>query len=118
MKEWPIFGEDSVSASQVSKAVSSIHPDRYREFHTRLMRRNGRKNGDLAMKLATEMQLDTKAIQAMAQSGKAIASFQNTNRLAGLLGANGTPTYVIGKEIVHGALGVDVLADRVAQARE
>ena len=118
VKEWPIFGPDSVGASLVSKAVGAVHPGRYREFHNRLMRSDERKTGELAMELVRTMELDEAAITDLVASEAAYPDFENTNRLAGLIGANGTPTYVIGDEIVHGAMGQATLAEAIERTRD
>ena len=38
-------------------------------------------------------------------------------RLAGQLGATGTPLFVIGDRVMNGAVGYDMLKDAIAKAR-
>ncbi len=44
-------------------------------------------------------------------------SFQQTYQLAQQLNISGTPSYIIGDELVPGAIGVDGLVERIAAAR-
>ncbi len=39
-------------------------------------------------------------------------------KLAALLGINGTPSYVIGEQVVPGAVGLATLTDRIKTARK
>ena len=44
-------------------------------------------------------------------------SFAKTYDLANKLAITGTPSYVVGNEVVFGALGADVLAEKIATAK-
>jgi protein-disulfide isomerase len=39
-------------------------------------------------------------------------------KLADLIGVNGTPSYVVGGEVVVGAVGLDALKDKIAAERK
>ena len=43
--------------------------------------------------------------------------FNKTYDLANRLSISGTPSYVVGNEVVFGALGHDVLAEKIAEAK-
>jgi protein-disulfide isomerase len=118
MKELPILGPGSVEASQVSTAVYRLYPNRYGEFHNALLSENGAKDRATALGVAGLMGLDLDRIEEEAAKEDVIDAFREANALATELGVTGTPSYVVGNEVVYGARGVEVLRDHVANIRE
>jgi protein-disulfide isomerase len=118
LKELPILSEGSISAHKISTAVGHLEPDRYEEFHNKLLGSNGQKNDKRALKLADSMGLDIKKILAYSKKDSVIDGFREVNSLANDLGMNGTPSYVIGDEVIFGALGYDVLKTKIDKLRE
>jgi protein-disulfide isomerase len=45
------------------------------------------------------------------------ATIEENFKLAESMGMNGTPSYVIGKQVIIGAVGADVLKEKINQAR-
>ena len=45
------------------------------------------------------------------------ATIEENMRLAEAMGMNGTPSYVIGKQVVVGAIGLDGLKEKIGLAR-
>ena len=118
LKEFPILGEDSQDAHRVAHAFNDLMPERYMEFHMRLLGFNGRANRDVAMRIATELGADEAAMQDLLAAGKIDDRIRATYKLASDLGINGTPAYVVGDEVVAGALGEQVLTVKVANVRQ
>lgn len=118
MKELPILSQGSVDASRVSTAVYRLMPEKYGEFHNRLLSQEGQKDGNRARNIASEMGLDVKAIEAEVAKDDMGDAFREASDLANKLGINGTPSYVIGDEVVFGALGVEVLSGKIANVRK
>lgn len=118
MKEMPILSEASVQASQISTAVYRLMPEKYGEFHNKLLSLNGAKDGNRARQVAEEMGLDLAALEAESQKEDVIDAFREANDLATRLGINGTPSYVIGDEVVFGALGAEVLREKIDNMRK
>ncbi len=50
-------------------------------------------------------------------SPEARATIEENFKLAESMGMNGTPSYVIGKQIVVGAVGLDELKEKIGLAR-
>jgi protein-disulfide isomerase len=46
------------------------------------------------------------------------ATIDEDMKLADSLGVNGTPSYVVGSELVVGAVGLDSLKEKIAAARK
>ena len=118
MKELPILGENSVTAHRISVAVGKLTPKRYEEFHQKLLGANGSKNGERALKLAESMGMDIRKILDYSKRDSVVDGFREVNNLATDLGMNGTPSYVIGDEVIFGALGYDVLKEKITNLRK
>eukprot|EP01132_Coremiostelium_polycephalum_P011771 gene11771-14401_t len=113
MKEFPILGPDSTKAHIVAKAFKALMPEKYLEFHRDLLGRDGRATEDAAMQIAVKLGGNEKAIREKMKSPDIAQAFQQNYDLANALNINGTPSYIIGNEVVPGALGADKpFADR------
>ncbi|MEM8751120.1 MAG: DsbA family protein [Pseudomonadota bacterium] len=118
MKELPILSPGSVEASRISTAVYRLYPEQYARFHNTLLGLDGPKDGNRALETAGLMGLDLDEINAEAQKDDIVDAFQEVNQLATALGINGTPSYVIGDEVIFGALGADVLRQKIGNVRK
>lgn len=118
MKELPILSEGSVEASRISTAVYRLYPNKYGEFHNTLLASPGQKDGNRALRVAQTMDMDINALNEEAQKNDVLGAFREANDLANSLGINGTPSYVIGDEVLFGALGRDVLAQKIENVRK
>lgn len=118
LKEIPVLGPESEAASRVSLAIRDLEPERYAEFQRRLLTSGATANEEAALALAEEMGLDRGAIAEATDSPAVVSALQESARLAAALNITGTPTYVVGNELVPGAVGADQLASRIAQVRE
>ncbi|MEQ8403089.1 MAG: DsbA family protein [Roseitalea porphyridii] len=118
LKEFPILGEDSNGAHQVALAFNRVMPQAYGEFHERLMMADGRANETTAMEIALELGADEQALRDEMTNPANARQVEMTYLLAEALGITGTPSYVIGTELVPGALGADLLREKIDEARE
>ena len=118
MKELPILSAGSVDASRVSTAVYRLYPEQYGEFHNQLLGLQGQKDGKRAAQIAATMGMDITKIEAESQKDDVVDAFREANELANALGINGTPSYVIGDEVVFGALGEQVLREKISNMRK
>ncbi|MGI9350314.1 MAG: DsbA family protein [Rhizobiaceae bacterium] len=105
LKEFPVLGEASLEASRVSLAVSKVIPEKYPQFHVELLGMDGLKNGDRALKLAVSMGADRDRIVEEMENPEIFQAIQEVYEIANGLGITGTPSYVIGDEVVFGAVG-------------
>ncbi len=118
LKEIPVLGPESEEASRVSLAIRDLEPTRYAEFQRRLLTSGSTADEAAALALAEEMELDRAAIAEATTSPAVVSALQESARLAAALNITGTPTYVVGDELVPGAVGAEELATRVANVRE
>jgi protein-disulfide isomerase len=117
MKEFPILGPDSQEAHLVSMAFRALMPEKYGEFHRGLLGGAGKADGASAMKLALSLGADEAALRQKMQDPVIEQAFAATYDLANKLSITGTPSYVVGDEVVFGALGQDVLEEKIANLR-
>ena len=118
MKELPILSESSVEAHRISTAVYRLFPAQYEEFHNQLLGSPGQKDGNRALRIAQQMGMDINSLNEEAKKGTVLDAFREVNDLATQLGISGTPSYVIGDEVVFGALGEDVLRSKIENVRK
>ncbi len=114
-----IGGASSEEASRVALAAKGqLSGDKLFEYHTRVMETRGRVNGERALAVAKEMGVDMARLQKdMASPAISLALGENTS-FAQKLGVNGTPAYVVGDEVVSGAIGAGALRQAVTGVRQ
>ncbi len=71
-----------------------------------------------ALGVAKEFNVDMGRLNKDLESNDVKAAIQENMQLGEALGINGTPSYVIGKDIVVGAVGQDALQTRIANIRK
>ncbi len=119
LKEFPVLSEGSVEAAKVAVAVRMQDPSgkKYLDFHQRLLGGRGPADKARAMAAAKEAGLDTARIEKDLASPEVRATIEENFKLAESMGMNGTPSYVIGKQVVIGAVGLDSLKEKIGLAR-
>ncbi|MCF6320647.1 MAG: DsbA family protein [Rhizobiaceae bacterium] len=118
IKEWPVLGKESYEAHVISLAFTTLMPEKYEEFHTLLLGMKGRKGEADALRIALELGVDEKALREEMTKPYILENLREVNGLATDLGITGTPSYVIGNEVVFGAVGYDQLTARIAKLKE
>lgn len=109
-RELPILGPDSVAAARLSLAASKL--GRFGRFHDALWA-SGRPAPDTNAKAA-----QAAGIPPQPGADPDVEAELNRNmKLAGELGATGTPLFVVGDRVMNGAVGYDTLKEAIAKAR-
>lgn len=116
LKEFPILGPDSQKASQVSMAFRTLMPEKHAEFHNQLIMSPGRAGEASAIKIALALGVDEAKLREEMKNPAITEAFARTYELANKLSITGTPSYVVGNEVIYGALGQQVLAEKIAAA--
>lgn len=119
LKEFPVLGDPSFEAAQVAVAVGMQDKSgkKYLDFHQRLLNARGTANRARALAAAKEAGLDMARLEKDMASADVKATLDENLKLAAPLGINGTPSYVIGKELIVGAVGLDALKEKINVAR-
>jgi protein-disulfide isomerase len=116
LKEFPILGPDSQKAHVVSMAFRALAPEKYGEFHHQLLGWQGRAGEETAIKIALSLGVDEAKLRQEMKNPAIPQAFEKTYDIANKLSITGTPSYVVGKEVIFGALGREVLSEKIAQA--
>jgi protein-disulfide isomerase len=117
LKEFPVLSEGSVEAAKVAIAVRMQDPKKYLDFHQKLLGGRGQADKARAMAAAKDAGLDVARIEKDLASPEIKATITENMKLAEDMDLNGTPSYVIGKQIVIGAVGLDGLKEKIGIAR-
>jgi protein-disulfide isomerase len=119
LKEFPVLGPGSVEAAQVAVAVRMQDKSgkKYLEFHQKLLLGRGQADKARALAVAKDIGLDMARLEKDMASEEAKASIEESLKLAESLGLNGTPSYVVGPNVVVGAIGLPGLKEKVNTAR-
>jgi protein-disulfide isomerase len=120
LKEFPVLGEGSMQAAQVAAAVRMQDKSggkKYLEFHQKLLTGRGQADKARALAVAKEIGLDVARIEKDMAGDGVKAQLEESFKLAEALGLNGTPSYVVGNDVVVGAVGLNTLKEKVNAAR-
>jgi protein-disulfide isomerase len=113
-KELPVLGPDSVRAAQA--ALASRKQDGYVPFHFALMAAD-----DLSLAgiraVAEEVGLDADQLEEDMAAPDVLEAIEANYALANELGIEGTPAFVIGDQLIPGAVDKARLEQLISQAR-
>jgi protein-disulfide isomerase len=116
LKEFPILSQGSVEAARVAVQVSEAKVD-YWTFHQTLFTSPGKVDKAVALKAASDLGLNPITLELNMNTPEVAAVIDKSYRIADKLNITGTPTYIIGDEIIPGAVGIDQLRNRIANMR-
>ena len=119
LKEFPVLGPGSVEAAQVAVAVHMQDPTgkKYLEFHQKLLGGRGHADKARALAVAKEIGIDMARLEKDMNGPEVKTTLQEDFKLAEALGLNGTPSYVVGENVVVGAIGLAGLREKINTAR-
>jgi protein-disulfide isomerase len=117
LKEFPVLGIGSTEAAQVAAAVALIAPGLYNDFHILLLGSSAQATMSLAISAAVEAGVDEARLRAAMESDQIIATIEESYMLADALSLTGTPSFVLGNEVIVGAVGYDTLRSMIDSVR-
>ena len=112
-REFPILGPGSEVAARASLAARN--QGKYQQFHEAMMALNGQAVEASVMKIAGDVGLDLKVLKTDMQSNLVNDHIAASLRLAEALGITGTPTFVLGDEIIPGVIERGTLLEKIAE---
>jgi protein-disulfide isomerase len=116
-KEFPILGDDSVFASRASIAIWLTWPEKYHDFHAAMMGSRGTLSETRVFEYAASIGVDLDDLKQAMKSEIIDQSIIKTAELARLLNISGTPGFIIGNELIPGAISLDDIKELVEIAR-
>jgi len=120
LKDLPILSAASRDAAAVALAVKAIaKPDKFWEFHTKLMARTGQIGKAQGLAVALAVGIDKARLEEeMGKLDLVKQAFEESRKLADGLAMTGTPAYVLADEVVVGAVGYAQLKARIDNVRK
>ena len=120
LKEFPVLGEGSKQAAQVAVAARMQDKSggkKYLEFHQKLLGGRGQADKARALAVAKEVGFDMGRLEKDMASEEVNTTIEENFKLAEAMGLNGTPSYVIGSDVLVGAVGLDALREKLNISR-
>jgi protein-disulfide isomerase len=114
-KELPVLGPESVTAARA--ALAARKQGKYEALHRTLMQVKGQINEAAIFNAAKSAGIDVERLKRDMAAPEIDRMLQANHQLAAALDIRGTPGFVIGDEIVPGAVSVDALRQLIAAAR-
>jgi protein-disulfide isomerase len=120
LKEFPVLGPGSVEAAHVAVAARMQDPSgkKYIEFHQKLLGGRGPADKTRALAVAKEVGFDMARLEKDMNSDEVKDTIDEDMKLADELGVSGTPSYVVGDQVVVGAVGLDELREKIKDQRK
>ena len=114
LKDFPVLGPGSVEAAKVASAARNQLPgDKFWAFHAKLLATRGPIGEAQALAVARDLGLDMDRLAKDMQSPEIEAGLQEITQMAESLQINGTPAFIVGQEVVVGAVGYDALKQKL-----
>jgi protein-disulfide isomerase len=114
-REVPILSASSRDAAKW--ALAAAKQGKHKAFHDAMF--SGDKPSDASIQVAARKAgLDMARAQSDANSDAVAAEIEANLAMMQKLGVGGTPTFIVGDQIMEGALGYDALTQAVADARK
>ena len=114
LKDFPVLGQGSVEAAQVASALrNQFGPEKFWDFHQKLILTRGQIGKAQALATARELGADMDRLEKDMKSPDIRAGLTEIMQVADQLSLTGTPSWIIGREVVVGAVGYDDLRDKV-----
>jgi len=123
-KQFPVLDgadeSDGISHTAARAAVAAAQQDlaKFREFHDRMMRRDGQLTKDRVFEFAAQAGLDVARLKDAMATPAIERYFVDTLDLARRIGVSGTPTYIINGRVLAGAQGFEAMRSLVEQGLE
>ncbi|ACK49701.1 DSBA oxidoreductase [Methylocella silvestris BL2] len=119
LRDLPILRQESVDAAKVANAASiQLKGPKFWEFHQKLLATRATVGKGEAIGAAKDAGADLDKLARDAASPEVTASIEQSIELAKKLNITGTPSYVIGDEVVVGAVGYPDLQSKIAAVRK
>ncbi|MBN8820218.1 MAG: thioredoxin domain-containing protein [Sphingomonas sp.] len=113
-RELPIITQGSLGAARVSQVAAD--EGKFMAFH-RAMYAAGNVEPETVLKVAGQAGLDVAKSKAAIKATTDDAPIMENVRLAQALGAEGTPLFVVGDQILNGSVGYETLKAAIDKAR-
>ena len=114
LKDFPVLGPGSVEAAQVAGAVrNQLQGAKFWDFHQKLLMTHGQVGKAQALSVARESGVDMEKLEKDMKTADVRDGIAEVMQVADQLSLTGTPSWVLGKDVVVGAVGFDELRGKL-----
>lgn len=117
LKQFPILTAGSVDAARVAVLVHEDPRINYWDFHQKLFAQRGEVGADQALQVAEQLGGNRVELMLDMNGKRASDALRQSYALAKALNISGTPTYILGDELIPGAMPIDQLKQKIANLR-
>jgi len=114
-KEFPILGPTATYAARV--ALAAQKQGKHAQLHEALMAQKPNIDEETILKTAAGVGLDIDRIKADMNSPEVETEIQRTLQIAKELGLNGTPSFIVGTELLPGGTDLGTLKSMISDGR-
>tara|TARA_B100000749_G_C18420307_1_gene463162 strand:+ start:689 stop:1462 length:774 start_codon:yes stop_codon:yes gene_type:complete len=115
-KEFPILSEESETAARA--ALAAEMQGQYFTFHNALMGTRLSLTKENILEIAEKYGLDVDRLAIDMESPEVVSQVEANKKLASSLNIRGTPTFVIGEDIVPGAIDIETFREIIRKIRD
>lgn len=114
-KEFPVFGRESTLATRA--ALASAKQGKYAEFHLAIMGLRGAPSKNAIFRIANRLGMDLERLRQDMRSPSIETQIQTNLQLARQVGVRGTPAFIVGDQLVPGAMSPNQMRQLIAEKR-
>ncbi len=119
LKDLPILSPGSIEAAAVAAAArNQFKGEKFWEFHQKLLGSHGQVGKAQALAVAKDLGADMDRIAKDSIAPSVKEGIEQNDDIAKGLMMNGTPSYVVGGEVIVGAVGYDQLKSKLDNVRK
>ncbi len=119
LRDFPILSPNSVQAAVIASAAHDQFPgDKFWDYHRKLLGMKGMVGKDQAIDVAKSMGADMDRLTKTAAKPEIRTAIQGSDEIAKSLSLNGTPSYILGDDVLVGAVGFDELNTKIGNVRK
>jgi protein-disulfide isomerase len=119
LRDFPILSPGSVEAAKIANAfLRQFQGEKFWEFHQKLLGSRGPVGKADALAVAKDLGADMDKLAKDAVAPEITTGIEESGKFAKSLQVTGTPTFVIGEDVVVGAVGYDELEAKVANIKK
>ena len=110
-----MFGRESTLAARA--ALASARQGKYQDFHLAIMGLRGAPSENAIFRIASRLGLDLERLRRDMQSPAIETQIQTNLQLARQVGVRGTPAFIVGNQLIPGAMSPDQMRQLIAEKR-
>lgn len=115
IREYPILSAGSADAARM--ALAAAEQGRFEAFHNAMFAQDG-VNGETIEAAAAQAGVDLVQARASIEAGQYESELQNNIFLGQSMQLSGTPAFIVGDQIMNGAVGAERIGEAIAEARD